>query len=122
MKSHLLILKSLILTILLNSKLVNTCKNNCYLGGSFFSAPLDDNRCCREDLKDPNCEYYTQVLNSMICFRCIIGYQWSNNECVKFGTVKEDEGKLLLFYFTFDENLLYNNVLIICISLLLRNI
>ena len=69
------------------------CKNNCYLVGSFFSAPLDARRCCREDLKDPNCEYYTQMLNSMICFRCKLGFQWSNNECVQLGTLKEDRGK-----------------------------
>lgn len=73
-----------------------TCSNNCYLGGSFFSAPLDNRRCCREDLKDPNCEYYTQILQSVICFRCILGFQWSNNECVPFGQVEEDQqGKLL---------------------------
>jgi hypothetical protein len=71
---------------------VLSCKNNCYLGGSFFSAPLDGAKCCREDLKDPNCEYYTQMLNSMICFRCKIGFQWSNNECVKNGTLHEDDG------------------------------
>jgi hypothetical protein len=81
---------------LLNFSHANSCKNNCYLGGSFFSAPLDDSKCCREDLKDPNCEYYTQMLNSMICFRCKIGFQWSNNECVTLGTLKEDEGKVVL--------------------------
>ena len=94
MKAHSQLLKTLIFTTLLFLTGLKACKNNCYLGGSFFSAPLDDNRCCREDLKDPNCEYYTQVLNSMICFRCIIGYQWSNNECVQFGTVQEDEGTI----------------------------
>ena len=94
MKIYSKILKTTLVIFLLHYSYISTCKNNCYLGGSFFSAPLDDSRCCREDLKDPNCEYYTQMLNSMICFRCKIGYQWNNNECIPFGKVQDDQGSL----------------------------
>lgn len=75
----------------------NSCSNNCYLGGTFFSEPLDHNRCCSPDKKDPHCEYYAPMLNSMVCFRCQLGYQWDNNQCVEFGQVKvSKEGELTL--------------------------
>jgi hypothetical protein len=54
------------------------------LGGTFFSSPLDSNKCCDHEGKDENCEYYTPVLNSMVCFRCKLGYRWDNNKCVEF--------------------------------------
>ena len=64
----------------------SSCENNCFLGGGFFSAPVDIKGCCRYDKKDDNCEYYTQMLNSVICFRCKLGYEWDNNECVPLKT------------------------------------
>lgn len=87
---------TLLLAILLASAAIcgKGCKNNCYLGGSFFSLPLDSKRCCRKDLHIPNCEFYSQILNSMVCYRCELGFQWSNNECVKFGELpNENNGK-----------------------------
>lgn len=77
----------------------NECSNNCYLGGTFFSEPLDHRRCCSPSKKDPNCEYYAPMLNSMVCFRCKLGYQWDNNNCVEFGNVKVSaEGKNLYIF------------------------
>lgn len=87
---------TLLLAILLASPAIcgKGCKNNCYLGGSFFSLPLDSKRCCRKDLHIPNCEFYSQILNSMVCYRCELGFQWTNNECVKFGELpNENNGK-----------------------------
>ena len=75
------------------------CKNNCYLGGTFFSEPLDHNRCCNPDKKDENCEYYAPMLNSMVCFRCALGFQWDNNNCVEFGQVKTSKEGTLRFLF-----------------------
>jgi hypothetical protein len=72
------------------------CLHNCFLGGSFFSSPLDLNRCCDHSKKDENCEYYTPMLNSMVCFRCKLGYQWNNNQCVEFGQLEpKSDGKKL---------------------------
>ena len=72
-----------------------SCENNCFLGGGFFSAPVDIKGCCRYDKKDENCEYYTQMLNSVICFRCKLGFEWDNNECVPFKTEDDGNSKLI---------------------------
>lgn len=95
MKIRKIILAIILLNFCRNSK---TCKNNCYLGGNFFSMPMDSKRCCRSDLMINNCEYYSPILNSVVCFRCELGYQWNNNECVKFGEVPNDNNGII-FYF-----------------------
>ena len=106
-------MKTFFLLLCLTSALSSTktvkttapCSNNCYLGGTFFSEPLDHRRCCSPAKKDPNCEYYAPMLNSMVCFRCNLGFQWDNNKCVDFGTVKVSKEGRFFLVFNF-ENLL----------------
>lgn len=74
--------------------IISSCENNCFLGGGFFSVPVDIKGCCRYDLRDEHCEYYTQLLNNVVCFRCKIGYEWSNNECVPFTHSEETAGSI----------------------------
>lgn len=74
-------MKVVILSIIFSFSL--GCEKNCFLGGIFFSAPLDANGCCIV-IPNDKCVRYVQVNHGyFMCDRCEIGYEWSNNECHK---------------------------------------
>lgn len=69
--------------ILILSQINSECLKNCFLGQSFFSAPLDDDGCCRFDWKQ-NCDKFIQVtMGKFMCDRCKIGFKWFDNNCKK---------------------------------------
>lgn len=80
-------LRKLLFLILL-TKINSECLKNCFIGQSFYSAPLDDEGCCRYDWKN-NCDKFIQVtIGKFMCDRCKIGYEWYNNDCKK---IKKNE-------------------------------
>lgn len=61
-----------LLSIFLIHHIHTICEKNCFLGGIFFSAPLDETGCCRYDW-NKNCSRFIQVNEgNFICDRCKI--------------------------------------------------
>ncbi len=63
--------------------LINVCLQNCYIGKTFYSAPLDENGCCRYEWSKNCNKYVTTASGKFICDRCQIGYKWYDNDCRK---------------------------------------
>ena len=62
---------------------IQKCQRNCFLGESFYSAPLDKKGCCRYKWAK-NCRQFVAISkNKFMCDSCKLGYKWKNNKCVK---------------------------------------
>lgn len=68
--------------------IIQSCEKNCFLGGAFFSSPLDEQGCCL-DVANDKCSQYVQVNRGyFVCDRCQAGYVWSNNKCKRIKSSK----------------------------------